>query len=81
MLTVKAQTELADAMAQAMRSCMLAATRAWWGTALRGLSLWADLMPRPDGRGPESATDASGPYSSYRSGGGHATAQVILGRE
>jgi hypothetical protein len=81
MLTLKAQTELADAMAQTMRSCLLAATRAWWGPALQGLSLWADLIPRRGGCGSENGTAAPSPYSSYRSGGGHAATQVILGRE
>jgi hypothetical protein len=80
MLIVKAQTEVAEAMAQMMRSCLLAATRAWSGAALRGLSLWADVMPRPGRRESENGTAAPGPFASYRSGGGHATTQVIVGR-
>jgi hypothetical protein len=81
MLTLKAQTELADAMAQMMRSCMLAATRTWSGPALRSLSLWADLIPRAGVRGSVNGSAAPGPYASYRSGGGHATTQVIVGRD
>jgi hypothetical protein len=81
LLTFKAQTELAEAMAQMMRSCLLAATRSWSVAALRGLSLWSDVMPGPGVRESENGTAAPGPYASYRSGGGHATTQVIVGRD
>ena len=86
MLSLTAQSQLADATAQMMRSCALAATRTWADTALRGLSLWSELMiapgarTRPPGASPAREAEQAS-YSSYRSGGGHAVAQVIVAGE
>ena len=83
MLTVNDQSQLAEAMAQMMRSCVLAATRTWTAPALQGLSMWSEMLApgahRPVGSGAAGAARDS--YSSYRSGGGHAVAQVIVAGE
>jgi hypothetical protein len=92
MLTLTAQSQLADAMAQMTRSCALSATRAWTASALRGLALWSEVMATPLARRPDRSDvpaegqpegahdDAGAAFSSYRSGGGHAVAQVIVPR-
>jgi len=80
MLTLNAQTQLADSMAQMMRCWALAANRTWTASALQGLSLWSEMLApgtrTQDGSGVAAAQRLS--YSSYRSGGGHAVAQVIV---
>jgi hypothetical protein len=81
MLALKAQTELAEAVAQMTRFCMLAAVRTWTRPALLGLSLWSDLLLPPSVSRPEGSSALPGAYASYRSGGGHAAAQVIVAGE
>lgn len=80
MLTLNAQAQLADSMAQMMRCWALAANRTWTASALQGLSLWSEMLApgtrTRDGSGAAAAQRLS--YSSYRSGGGHAVAQVIV---
>jgi hypothetical protein len=59
----------------------LAANRTWTVSALQGLSLWSEMLASRStqyGSGPSGAV--RDPYSSYRSGGGHAVAQVIVPR-
>lgn len=78
---------MAEATAQMMRACVLAATRPWTELALRGLSLWSEMIlasgdrPRSTEAGSRAraAQDTpAGSYSSFRSGGGHASTQVII---
>jgi hypothetical protein len=73
MLTTNAQSQLAASMAQLLCSYALAANRTWVASALHGLSLWSGMLLLPGAHGEEHA-----PYASYRSGGGHAVAQVIV---
>ena len=80
---------MAEATAQMMRTCVLAATRPWTDSTLRGLSLWSDMI-LASGRanyvdalsralvGQDTTREA---YASFRSGDGHASAQVIVARE
>ncbi len=86
MLTLTAQSQMAEATAQMMRACVLSATRPWTDSTLRGLSLWSEMVLAAGdrARGAETGSRAPaqdttpGSYSSYRSGGGHASAQVIV---
>jgi hypothetical protein len=83
MVSLKAHLQLSDAVAQMMQSCMLAAARTWAASVLQGLSLWSDAMRRPPAvsaaHGPDAGRDAPpAAFSTYRSGGGHAVAQVIV---
>ena len=73
MLTTNAQSQLAASMAQLLCSYALAANRTWVASTLHGLTLWSELMLMPGAHDVEPA-----PYASYRSGGGHAVAQVIV---
>jgi hypothetical protein len=72
MLDFRTQSQLADAAAQMMRACALAATHSWTASTLRGFSLWAELVGIPSAREARRAA-----FSSYRSGGGHAVAQIV----
>ena len=72
MLDFRMQSQLADAAAQMMRACALAATHSWTASALRSFSLWAALLGVPSAREARRAA-----FSSYRSGGGHAAAQIV----
>ena len=51
MLDFRTQSQLLDATAAMMRSCLAATTNTWAASACRGVSLWAELMgagsPRP----------------------------------
>jgi hypothetical protein len=73
MLTANTQSQLAASMAQLLCSYALAANRTWVASALHGLTLWSELMLLPCAHDTGQA-----PYASYRSGGGHAVAQVIV---
>jgi hypothetical protein len=107
MFDLKAQTQLADATADMMRACSLAAARSASVAASLGFSIWVQmLLPaaspwalqwdesrrwavwRQTVSQPVAAQDvqrnaeaapAEAPYASYRSSGGHASAQVIVG--
>ena len=74
MLTVTVQSQMAEATAQMMRACVLAATRPWTESALRGLSLWSEMMPATG----ERTAGSQGYVANYRYSGGHAAAQVIV---
>jgi hypothetical protein len=97
MLDFKAQSELAEAGATLMRTCAVATAQTMSASALRGLSLWTQVL-RSASAGPQQTAaaspaltpaavahcaDAPAPadagYASYRSAGGHAVAQVIIG--
>jgi hypothetical protein len=78
MLTVTVQSQMAEATAQMMRACVLAATRPWTDSALRGLALWSEIMLAAGERAPAAQDTTARSYASYRSGGGHAAAQVIV---
>ena len=84
MLTLTAQFQAADVIVHMARACAVAGTRAWTASMLQGLSLWSGLLQGSGGDGGSTpgrgAVDGQEPYSSYRSGGGHAVAQVIMGR-
>jgi hypothetical protein len=79
-----------------MRTCAVVTAQTMSASALRGLSLWTQLLR--SGTGPRqtaaaspaptpaaAAPSADAPlqtdtgYASYRSAGGHAVAQVIIG--
>jgi hypothetical protein len=81
MLTSKAHLQLSEATAQTLRMCALAAARTWTAPVLGGLSLWSQVLRVPPLRAaaPPVAGQppSAGSFASYRSGGGHATAQVI----
>jgi hypothetical protein len=108
MLTVKSQTQLADATAEMLRACALLTARTASLSASRNLSLWTQMLAA-SARSPWSmqsrlawaplqgwaawsracqpqaeAAPAEPPspdpaFASYRSAGGHAVAQVIVG--
>jgi hypothetical protein len=73
MLTTNTQSQLAASIAQLICSSALAANRTWIASTLHGLTLWSELMLLPGAHDTGQA-----PYASYRSGGGHAVAQVIV---
>ena len=92
MLDIKSQSQLAEATADMMRACALAAARAASAPMFQGMSFWsldaADLdrtsgagLPgyRAERAGPAEAVRGSQRSSSYRSSSGHAVAQVIIG--
>ncbi len=85
MLTSKAHLQLSDAMAQMLRACALAAARTWAASVLGGLSLWSEALRPPALRVAEAPVVGQGPvpgsFANYRSGGGHAMAQVIVPAE
>jgi hypothetical protein len=89
MLDIKRQSQIADAAADAMRAGALAAGRTVSGWMCRGMSLWARMLsgsPPASAAGAPDARPEHGPplepaepaFSSYRSSGGHAVAQVIV---
>ena len=51
MLDFKTQSQLVDATAAMMRSCVTATTNTWAASACRGLSLWAEMMEAGSRRG------------------------------
>lgn len=138
MLDFKSQSELAEASATLMRTCAMATAQTFSASALRGLSLWTQMlrsaaagagtqqaawrwqqsaagrlnpwmawvgrpvtfMPMPmtewaamlptwsrasdvpsQPSAEAEAPQAANPYAAYRSFGGHAVAQVIMGEE
>jgi hypothetical protein len=90
MLDTKLQSQLVDATSAMMRAYVVAATRSWTASATGGLVLWASMLgvaASRDGVWPEerrpadamtpAATIDAGFFSSYRSDGGHAVAQIV----
>ena len=59
MLDFRTQSQLIDATAAMMRSCLLATTNNWAASACRGFSLWAELMESGSRR--DGALPAFGP--------------------
>ena len=51
MLDFKTQSQLVDATAAMMRSCVAATTNSWAASACRGLSLWAEMLEAGSRRG------------------------------
>ena len=51
MLDLKTQSQLVDATAAMMRSCVTATTNTWAASACRGLSLWAEMLGAGSRRG------------------------------
>jgi hypothetical protein len=51
MLDFKTQSQLVDATAAMMRSCVTATTNTWAASACHGLSLWAELLGTGSRRG------------------------------
>jgi len=51
MLDFRTQSQLVDATAAMMRSCVAATTNTWAASACRGLSLWAEMMEAGSRRG------------------------------
>jgi hypothetical protein len=51
MFDLKTQSQLVDATAAMMRSCMTATTKTWAASACHGLSLWAEMLGAGTGRG------------------------------
>ena len=51
MLDFKTQSQLVDATAAMMRSCVAATTNSWAASACRSLSLWAEMMEAGSRRG------------------------------
>ena len=111
MLDIRTQSQLVNATATIMHSCVAAITDTWAASAYRALSLWAEILgaasrsgaatwaPHPldwtaSGRAwapgwngqidarlrlPAAAATQSRPpagFSTYRSDGGHAVAQI-----
>ena len=44
MLDLETQSQLVDATAAMLRSCVTATTNTWAASACRGLSLWAEML-------------------------------------
>jgi mevalonate pyrophosphate decarboxylase len=90
MLDIKRQSQIADAAADAMRASALAAGRTVSRWMCRGMSLWARMLSgsapaSAAGDAPHARSENAPPrepaepaFSSYRSSGGHAVAQVIV---
>jgi hypothetical protein len=85
MLTTNAPLQLSHATARMMRACALAAARSWSVPVLGGLSLWSQVLrvptPPPSAGPAVGQPPAPAAFASYRSGGGHAVAQVIVAGE
>ena len=56
MFNLETQSQLVDATAAMMRSCMTATTKTWAASACHGLSLWAEML----GGGPGVARPVGG---------------------
>ena len=93
MIHSKAQIQLADAMANMMRACALATTRAASTSVFQGMSFWAGvvsasanrqgqardaMLPPPEDDPSHADASSEAAFSSYRSSGGHAVAQIIV---
>ena len=93
MLDVRSHSQLAEATAGMMRACALATARAASAPVFQGMSFWSWMLrtsaarpackPTPNAQTEQAQTQAEPPtepaFSSYRSSGGHAVAQVIVG--
>jgi hypothetical protein len=70
MLDLKSQSELVDATAAMMRSCVTAATNSFAASAWRGFSLWSDMMlaagrPRPPAAHNGASAGTTSPFSFW----------------
>jgi hypothetical protein len=92
MLDSKIQSQLIDATSAVVRAYLVAMTQSWAASASGGVALWASMLgvaaPRGGGsvmwparqQPPDAMTTstlAAGFFSSYRSDGGHAVAQIV----
>jgi hypothetical protein len=67
MLDYDTQARLADATAELMRSCALAAAQTMTASACRGLTLWSDMLRSPERRPAPQAirTSAAHPFEAF----------------
>jgi hypothetical protein len=92
MLDTKTQSQLLEATSAVLRAYLVAMTQSWAASASGGVALWTAMLGAAAPRGGASAmwparqqppdamttsTIGAGFFSSYRSDGGHAVAQIV----